>query len=327
MDLPGHAARSAGQAGVAGLAAVDLGLVVATAGLLELLGEAAKRATAVAALQDRHAVASAASTGRSDYNPSNCSDYSDSAAAGSRTLQRSAAQHARSRTEKAALAGALAADLRRAGGGLYWASARARLRRHHAPTTSRERAGVNVASLYEYFPGKDAIVAQVAERLVQRVLARLARGARSACWPAGEARRGAPLDRADPRDRGAREGSSSPSSSTRCPYTNQLDADPAIGARLARVLAAACAGTPAASCAPTSPTPPCTCSINLVTSTIMQCVLDPPQRRLAPRAARRAGPRAWRSGSAARRSTGARRARRASSRPGSTRRPARPPPP
>src|SRR4029450_5762363 len=47
----------------------------------------------------------------------------------------------------------------------------------YAGTTTNhiaERAGVNIASLYEYFPGKDAIVAQVAERLVERVLARLA---------------------------------------------------------------------------------------------------------------------------------------------------------
>lgn len=52
--------------------------------------------------------------------------------------------------------------------------------RGYARTTTNhiaERAGVNVASLYEYFPGKDAIVAQVAERLVARVLARLAEGA------------------------------------------------------------------------------------------------------------------------------------------------------
>ncbi len=34
-------------------------------------------------------------------------------------------------------------------------------------------AGVGIASVYEYFPGKDAIVAQVAERFVRRVLARL----------------------------------------------------------------------------------------------------------------------------------------------------------
>ncbi|HEY6560097.1 MAG TPA: TetR/AcrR family transcriptional regulator [Polyangiaceae bacterium] len=49
-------------------------------------------------------------------------------------------------------------------------------RRGYTKTTTNhiaERAGVNIASLYEYFPGKDAIVAQVAERLVERVLARL----------------------------------------------------------------------------------------------------------------------------------------------------------
>ena len=36
-----------------------------------------------------------------------------------------------------------------------------------------QAAGVGIASLYEYFPNKDAIVAQVAERLVQRVMAEL----------------------------------------------------------------------------------------------------------------------------------------------------------
>lgn len=36
-----------------------------------------------------------------------------------------------------------------------------------------ETAGVGVASLYEYFPGKDAVIAQVAERLVARVMSRL----------------------------------------------------------------------------------------------------------------------------------------------------------
>ncbi|MEM9072689.1 MAG: TetR/AcrR family transcriptional regulator [Myxococcota bacterium] len=33
-----------------------------------------------------------------------------------------------------------------------------------------ERAGVNIASLYQYFPGKDALVALVADRLVRRIL-------------------------------------------------------------------------------------------------------------------------------------------------------------
>src|SRR5262249_56510556 len=53
-----------------------------------------------------------------------------------------------------------------------------------------ERAGVSIGSLYEYFPGKDAIVAQVAERLVDRVLRRLAKeAARLASVPEDDALR------------------------------------------------------------------------------------------------------------------------------------------
>ena len=63
----------------------------------------------------------------------------------------------------------------------------------YAGTTTNhiaERAGVGIASLYEYFPGKDAIVAQVAERLVKRVLARLAEGSPDIlAAPAGQAYR------------------------------------------------------------------------------------------------------------------------------------------
>lgn len=50
----------------------------------------------------------------------------------------------------------------------------------YAGTTTNhiaDRAGVNIGSLYEYFPGKDAIVAQVAERMVERVMTKLAEGA------------------------------------------------------------------------------------------------------------------------------------------------------
>lgn len=52
--------------------------------------------------------------------------------------------------------------------------------RGYARTTTNHiaaRAGVGIASLYEYFPGKEAIVAQVADRLVARVLTRLGEGA------------------------------------------------------------------------------------------------------------------------------------------------------
>jgi AcrR family transcriptional regulator len=48
--------------------------------------------------------------------------------------------------------------------------------RGYAGTTTNhvaDRAGVSISSLYEYFPGKDAIIAVVAERMVARVLARL----------------------------------------------------------------------------------------------------------------------------------------------------------
>jgi AcrR family transcriptional regulator len=46
---------------------------------------------------------------------------------------------------------------------------------YHALTTNHiaETAGVGIASVYEYFPGKDAIVAQVATALVTRVMTRL----------------------------------------------------------------------------------------------------------------------------------------------------------
>ena len=60
---------------------------------------------------------------------------------------------------------------------LVEACARLLPRLGYAGTTTNhvaEQAGVGIASLYEYFPGKDAVVAQVAERLVARVLGRLA---------------------------------------------------------------------------------------------------------------------------------------------------------
>lgn len=44
------------------------------------------------------------------------------------------------------------------------------------PVTSRIALELIISSLYEHFPGKDAIVALVAERLVERVLARLEAG-------------------------------------------------------------------------------------------------------------------------------------------------------
>ncbi|MFI5316560.1 MAG: TetR/AcrR family transcriptional regulator [Myxococcota bacterium] len=150
-------------------------------------------------------------------------------------------------------------------------------RRGYAGATTNHiarRAGVNIASLYEYFPGKDAIVAQVAERLVERVLGRLETGA-------------AELARARERDAVrrwielihdtvARERELVAVFLNQIPYTNQLEPIRAIGARLVELsqnvqTRAGGSGRGVLSGASLH------LLINLVTSTIMQIVQDPPQ--------------------------------------------------
>src|SRR4029453_15224235 len=146
----------------------------------------------------------------------------------------------------------------------------------YAGTTTNhiaERAGVNIASLYEYFPGKDAIVAQVAERLVQRVLGRLARGAASGMEDGEEdaIRRWIELIHSTV----VREKGLVSVFLYQVPFTNQLDSIQALGPRLGefpqkgrrhaggfvrRHLSDAALHL----------------LVNLVTSTIMQSVLDPP---------------------------------------------------
>ena len=103
----------------------------------------------------------------------------------------------------------------------------------YAGTTTNhiaERAGVNIASLYEYFPGKDAIVAQVAERLVERVLARLGEGAPrvAAAGEANAVRRWIELIH----DTVAREKALIAVFLGEVPYTNQLDPIRDLGSRL-----------------------------------------------------------------------------------------------
>jgi AcrR family transcriptional regulator len=150
-------------------------------------------------------------------------------------------------------------------------------RRGYAGTTTNHiarRAGVNIASLYEYFPGKDAIVAQVAERLVERVLGRLETGA-------------AELARARERDAVrrwielihdtvAREKDLVAVFLNQVPYTNQLDPIRAIGARLVELsqnVQLRGGGSLRSDVSGAS----LHLLINLVTSTIMQIVQDPPQ--------------------------------------------------
>ena len=144
-----------------------------------------------------------------------------------------------------------------------------------ATTTNHiaERAGVNIASLYEYFPGKDAIVAQVAERLVQRVLGRLAEGA-PRVLQAGE-------DEAVRlwieliHETVAREKELVSVFLNQIPYTNQLAPIQAIGARLlefSQQVRWHAGGFVRRDLSDVS----LHLLINLVTSTILQAVLEPP---------------------------------------------------
>jgi AcrR family transcriptional regulator len=148
--------------------------------------------------------------------------------------------------------------------------------RGYAGTTTNhiaERAGVNVASLYEYFPGKDAIVAQVAERLVERVLARIAEGLpRVMAAPEDDAVR---LWIALIHQTVARERDLVSVFLYQVPYTNQLEPIRAISARLlefSQQVRSRAGGFVRRDFSDAS----LHLLINLVSSTIMQCVLDPP---------------------------------------------------
>jgi AcrR family transcriptional regulator len=148
--------------------------------------------------------------------------------------------------------------------------------RGYAGTTTNhiaERAGVGIASLYEWFPGKDAIVAQVAERLVQRVLARLAAGAPR-------------VMEADPEDAMrlwiqlihdtvAREKKLVAVFHHEIPYTNQLDPIRAIGVRLVE-FSQEVRRHAGGFVQPEFSDATLHLVVNLVSSTIMQLVLDPP---------------------------------------------------
>lgn len=149
--------------------------------------------------------------------------------------------------------------------------------RGYAGTTTNhiaERAGVNVASVYEYFPGKDAIVAQVAERLVERVLGRLAAGVRRV-MDGGEdeaMRRWIELIH----DTVARERELVAVFLYQVPYTNQLSSIQEIGGRLlefSQRIRTHAGGF----VHPGFSTARLHLVVNLVSSTILQLVLDPPE--------------------------------------------------
>ena len=135
------------------------------------------------------------------------------------------------------------------------------------------RAGVSVASLYEYFPGKDAIVAQVAERLVQRVLQQLGDGL--------------PRVLAAPPDASVRlwidliyrtvfrEKQLVAVFQSEVPYTNQLEPVRAIGERLLEFSQGLRTRVGSFVRSDFSDAR-LHLLINLVSSTILQCVLNPP---------------------------------------------------
>ena len=148
--------------------------------------------------------------------------------------------------------------------------------RGYAGTTTNhiaDRAGVNISSVYEYFPGKDAIVAQVAERLVARVLERLAVGAARA-MDGGE-------DEAIRRwiefiyDTLLRERALVAVFLYQVPYTNKLPPIQDVGARL-REFSQRIRDHAGGFVHPAFSAATLHLVINLVTSTIMQLILDPP---------------------------------------------------
>lgn len=149
--------------------------------------------------------------------------------------------------------------------------------RGYARTTTNhiaERAGVNIASLYEYFPGKDAIVAAVAARMVERVLARLGRGA-VRVMEGGE-------DRAVRawieliHDTVTREKKLVAVFLYQVPYTNEIESIQNVGTRLvefSQQIRDHGAGFVRRDFSDAT----LHLLVNLVTSTIMQLVFDPPR--------------------------------------------------
>jgi AcrR family transcriptional regulator len=147
----------------------------------------------------------------------------------------------------------------------------------YAGTTTNhiaERAGVNVASLYEYFPGKDAIVARVAEQLVERVLDRLGDAAIGVMQADEDAAVRCWIETIH--ETVARERELVAVFVYQVPYTNDLPSIASLGPRLvefSQEIRRHAGGFvhPEFSAATLH------LVVNLVTSTIMQLVLDPPR--------------------------------------------------
>jgi len=146
----------------------------------------------------------------------------------------------------------------------------------YAGTTTNhvaERAGVSIASLYEYFPGKDAIVAQVAERLVDRVLRRLGQQApRVLAAPEDDALR-VWLELIH--ETAVRERALFAVFTYEVPYTNGIEAIRTVSSRLldfSQEVRRRAGGLVRQEISPAT----MRLIVNLTSSTILQLVLDPP---------------------------------------------------
>lgn len=155
--------------------------------------------------------------------------------------------------------------------------------RGYAGTTTNhvaERAGVNISSLYEYFAGKDAIIAVVADRLVERVMGRLATAAAEL--------QDVPDDQAVRRWIGAihdtvsREGSLVAVFQYQVPYTSKIEPLRELRSRLVS-FSEQFRQQAGSFVQPDFTAATLHLVVNLVTSTILQLVLDPPDD--VPRAA------------------------------------------
>jgi AcrR family transcriptional regulator len=148
---------------------------------------------------------------------------------------------------------------------------------HLTTNAVAERAGVGIGSLYEYFPGKDAIIAVVVERLVERVMTRLGEDLDAIVRErdAGVIAPNAAIDHWMARvyEIVAAEGALVAVLLDQVPYTRQLDILRDLPQRLLDFSerARAAAGVELA-----YPSSALTLINNLVSTTILQVVLDPP---------------------------------------------------
>lgn len=144
---------------------------------------------------------------------------------------------------------------------------------HLTTNAIAERAGTSIGSLYEYFPSKDAVIAVVVERMVERVMTRLTTELDAILAERSASDDG--VERWIERIYAIieRERALVAVLLEQVPYTRQLDALRELPDKL---LAFSERGRKAAGVELAQATPALMLINNLVSTTIMQIVLDPP---------------------------------------------------